>query len=348
MSDATLTAPAAPEEENGAKGVKEGKPGKRPVAAVARFVAVRVAGLAVTLLIASMVVFGALYAAPGSPLTYLTHGRTMSPEAIASITAEYHLDDSVWQQYLRWLGGVLQGDFGTSIIYNQPVSTLVGGRASATTLLVVMAAVIVLVLGLAIGTLAGLKPGWVSRSAMAGATGVMAVPTFVGAVVLIIVFAVNLEWFPVFGAGSGGLDRIHHLALPALALALASVAFVARLAQTAVRAELSADHVQTAISRGLPRRAVVRRHVMRNAAMPVLTVAGLTIAGLIAGSVVVEQVFQLGGLGQFLVNSVQQKDFPVVQAICLVYVAAFIVLNTLIDIAYTLLDPRVSIGKKDS
>ncbi|MCG8968751.1 ABC transporter permease [Streptomyces sp. CL12-4] len=312
------------------------------------FVATRVAGLVATLFIASLVVFGALYAAPGSPLTYLTHGRTMSPDALASIKAEYHLDDPVWQQYLRWLGGVARGDFGTSIIYHQPVASLVGSRAVATLLLVCMAAVIVLVLGLAVGTLAGLRPGWLSRSVMAGATAVMAVPTFVGAVVLIIVFGVNLDWFPVFGAGRAGLDAVYHMVLPSIALALASVAFVARLAQTAIRQELSADHVQTAISRGLPRGVVVRRHVMRNAAMPVLTVAGLTIAGLIAGSVVVEQVFQLGGLGQFLVNSVQQKDFPVVQAICLMYVAAFIVLNTLIDIAYTLLDPRVSVGKKDS
>jgi peptide/nickel transport system permease protein len=343
MSDAIMPAPVP---SGQAKAKSKAK--QRPGGAMARFVAVRIAGLAVTLFIASLVVFGALYAAPGNPLTYLTHGRTMSPEAIAAIKAEYHLDDSIWQQYLRWLGGVLHGDFGTSIIYNQPVSSLVGSRASVTTLLVLMAAAIVLVLGLAIGTLAGLRPGWVSRSAMAAATGVMAVPTFVGAVVLIVVFAVQLEWFPVFGAGRAGLDEVYHLVLPSLALALASVAFVARLAQTAVRQELSADHVQTAISRGLPRGAVVRRHVMRNAAMPVLTVAGLTIAGLIAGSVVVEQVFQLGGLGQFLVSSVQQKDFPVVQAICLMYVAAFIVLNTLIDIAYTLLDPRVSIGKKDS
>ncbi|MFF9127886.1 ABC transporter permease [Streptomyces sp. NPDC014889] len=339
MSHATVTAPVP----SGQAKAKQWAAG-----AMLRFITARITGLLVTLFIASLVVFGALYAAPGSPLTYLTHGRTMSPEAIASIKAEYHLDDPLWQQYLRWLSGVVHGDFGTSIIYNQPVSSLVASRASATTLLVIMAAVIVLVLGLAIGTLAGLKPGWLSRSAMAGATAVMAVPTFVGAVVLIIVFAVDLEWFPVFGAGGAGLDEVYHLVLPSIALALASVAFVARLAQTAIRQELSADHVQTAISRGLPRRAVVRRHVMRNAAMPVLTVAGLTIAGLIAGSVVVEQVFQLGGLGQFLVNSVQQKDFPVVQAICLMYVAAFIVLNTLIDIAYTLLDPRVSIGKKDS
>lgn len=313
-----------------------------------RFVAGRVAGLVATLIIASLVVFGALYAAPGNPLTFLTHGRSMSPEAIAALQAQYHLNDPVWVQYLRWLGGVLQGDFGTSIIYNQPVSSLLASRAATTVLLVVMAAVVVLLVGLSIGTFAGLRPGWLSRSTMAGATAVMAVPTFVAAVVLIIVFAVDLGWFPVFGAGNPGVDAVYHLVLPALALALSSVAFVARLTQTAIRQELTSDHVQTATSRGLARRFVIQRHVIRNAAMPVLTVAGLTIAGLIAGSVVVEQVFQLGGLGQFLVSSVQQKDFPVVQAICLVYVTAFIVLNTLIDLAYALLDPRVSLGRKTS
>jgi peptide/nickel transport system permease protein len=152
----------------------------------------------------------------------------------------------------------------------------------------------------------------------------------------------------VFGSGRPGWDAVYHLILPAISLAIASVAFVARLAQGAIRAELGSDHVQTARSRGLPGSVIVRRHVIRNAAMPVLTVAGLTIAGLIAGSVVVEQVFQLGGLGQLLISSVQQKDFPVVQAICLLYVATFIVLNTVIDLAYTLLDPRVSTGRSAS
>ncbi|MCD2442012.1 ABC transporter permease [Agromyces sp. SYSU K20354] len=313
-----------------------------------RFVLGRIGGLLATLFVASLVVFGALYAAPGNPLSFLTQGRSMTPEAIAVLEAQYHLDDPVWLQYLRWLGGALTGDFGTSIIYNQPVSQVLAARAPASALLIMMAAIIVLLAGLAVGAYAGLKPGLLSRSMMAGATAVMAVPTFVAAVVLILVFAVQLGWFPVFGAGTPGLDAVHHTTLPAIALALASVAFVGRLSQAAIRQELSADHVQTAISRGLPRRFIVQRHVIRNAAMPVLTVAGLTIAGLIAASVVIEQVFQLGGLGQLLVSSVQQKDFPVVQAICLVYVAAFIVLNTVIDLAYALLDPRIGLGRRTS
>lgn len=314
---------------------------------VVRFLLTRLAGLAATLLLASIVVYGAMLAAPGNALTFLAQGRSLSPEAMARIKADYHLDDPVWQQYLSWLSGVVRGDFGTSILYDQPVSSLLGGRATASFLLVALAAAIVLVVGLGLGLFAGLRPGALSRSVMVFATGLMAVPTFVSAVVLILMFAVNTGWFPVFGAGEGFAGRLHHTVLPALALALATVAFVARMTQAAVRAELQADHVQTAISRGLRRSVVVRRHVVRNAAMPVLTVAGLTIAGLIAGSVVIEQVFQLGGLGQFLVTSVQQKDFPVVQAICLIYVAAFIVMNTVIDVAYTLLDPRVDLGKKD-
>ena len=312
----------------------------------AKFLFSRLAMLAATLFASSIVIFGALYAAPGSPLTFLTHGRSMSPAAIAQLKHQYHLDQSVPAQYWDWLSGMLHGNFGTSIVYHAKVSSLIGPRFATTALLVLFSTVLITLVGLALGLFTGLKPGAVAESLMALATGAMAVPAFVAAVVLTSVFAVSLGWFPVFGSGSGFLDRLDHLTLPSIALAFASIAFVARLTRAAVKEELQADHVQTAISRGLPYRAIVRRHVVRNAAVPVLTVAGLTIAGLIAGSVVVEQLFQLNGLGSFLVSAVQQKDFPVVQAICMVYVASFIVLNTLIDIAYSVLDPRISLGGK--
>jgi len=312
------------------------------------FIARRIGGLAATMLLASFVVFGALYIAPGSPISFLTQGRSVTPEAIAQLEAQYHLDEPFFAQYFRWLGGVLTGDFGHSIIFNDSVSSLLGQRVGNTALLLLVATVLVLALGLAVGLFAGLKPGVLSESVIALATAIMAVPGFVAAVVFMLVFSVQLGWFPSFGAGAAGWDAIYHMLLPAAALSVASIAFVARLTQNAIRSELKSDHVQTAVSRGLPYRFIVRRHVVRNAAMPVLTVAGLTIAGLIAGSVVIEQIFQLGGLGQFLVDSVQKKDFPVVQAICLIYVAAFIVLNTLIDLAYALLDPRISLGKKAS
>ncbi|TGN66957.1 ABC transporter permease [Nocardioides eburneiflavus] len=309
-----------------------------------RVIGSRVLGLFITLLLSSMVVFGALLIAPGSPLTFLTQGRSTSPEAIAALEKQYHLDESIPAQYWHWLSGVVQGDFGNSILYKDSVASLVAERAMNTVVLVACAAVLIIVVGLVLGVITGLRPGRLSSLAMVVATGAMAVPAFVAAVVLTLVFAVQLGWLPAFGPGDGFRGRIEHMILPAVALALSSVAFVARLTQTAVREELTSEHVQTATSRGLPRRTVIGRHVLRNAAIPILTVAGLTVAGLIAASVIVEQAFQLNGLGSFLVTAVQQKDFPVVQAICLLYVAAFIVLNTLIDVAYSLLDPRIAMN----
>jgi peptide/nickel transport system permease protein len=310
-----------------------------------RFLAGRLVALVATLLIASFVVFGALYLAPGTPLSFLTRGRSVSPAEIAALKSQYHLDQPFVLQYGHWLGGLLHGDLGRSIIYKQDVLSLVGARAPNTLWLVGVASLLILVLGLATGVVAGLRPGRLDSSLMVVATGAMAVPSFVAAIVLITVFAVNLGWFPVFGAGSGVLDRLHHLALPSVALALSSIAYVARLTRTAVRDELGSEHVQTAVSRGLPYSLVVRRHVLRNAAIPILTVAGLTVGGLIAGAVVVEQAFQLNGLGSYLVQAVGQKDFPVVQAISLAFVTAFIVINTLVDVLYAVLDPRVSAGR---
>ena len=304
----------------------------------------RLTAMAATLLVSSMVVFGALYLAPGTPLSFLTQGRSMSPEAMDALRREYHLDEPVVAQYWRWLTGALQGDFGRSIIYQDGVGSLLAARAGNTVALLGMSAALVLVVGIAVGTAAGLRPVRVMNAVMVTATAAMAVPVFVTAAVLTLVFSVNLAWFPVFGPGEGLAGRIHHLVLPSVALALVSVAFVARLTRAAVRREMTADHVQTAIGRGLPHRFVVRHHVLRNAAVPVLTVSGLTVAGLLANSVIIEHVFQLNGLGGYLVSAVQQKDFPVVQAVCLIYVAGFVVLNTLIDLAYAALDPRIAAG----
>lgn len=308
---------------------------------MARFVLGRVTALVATLLVASFVVFGALYLAPGTPLSFLTRGRSVSPEQVAALKAQYHLDQSFLAQYGHWLSGVVHGDFGTSIIYKRSVIDVVGARAPNTIYLVVCAAALILVVGLAVGVVAGLRAGWADTALMLVATAAMAVPAFVAAIVLVAVLAVSLGWFPVFGPGTGVADRLYHLALPSVALALASVAYVARLTRASVRAELYSEHVQTAVSRGLPYRVVVLRHVLRNASIPIVTVAGLTVGSLIAGAVVIEQAFHLNGLGSYLVEAVQQKDFPVVQAISLLFVAAFIVINTLVDVLYSMLDPRV-------
>jgi peptide/nickel transport system permease protein len=306
------------------------------------FAARRLLGLVLTLLVSSFVVFAAVYLAPGSPIGFLTGGRSLSPETIASIKAQYHLNDPFFTRYWDWLTGAIHGDFGKSIIFRQDVGPLISARVETTLLLVVMSAVVIIVVGVTLGAVAALRGGRTDTAILLGGSVGIAVPSFVAAIVLISVFAVNLGWFPVFGAGSGFGDRLYHLVLPAIALALSSTAFVARVTRTTMRAELAREHVETARTRGIPERLVVRRHVFRNALIPITTVGGLTVASLIAGSVVVEQAFGLNGLGQFLIQSVNAKDFAVVQAISLILVVAFVVVNTAVDVTYTLIDPRVA------
>jgi peptide/nickel transport system permease protein len=309
-----------------------------------RYLLQRLVGLVLTLLAASFVIFAALYVAPGDPIAFLTGGRTVSPATIAALRAQYHLDDALPIAYLHWLGGAVHGDFGQSVLNGESVSSLLAPRIVNTAMLLAVASLLILVVGLGSGIIAGLRPGPVDTTILLGSTLALAIPSFVVAIVLISVFAVNLGWFPVFGSGSGVPDRLYHLVLPSLALALASTAFVGRVTRAAVRGELDREHVQTAISRGIPYRLVVRRHVVRNALIPITTVGGLTVAGLIAGAAIVERAFNLNGLGGYLVTEVQAKDFPVAQAICMIMVAAFVVVNAIVDIIYTMVDPRLKIS----
>ena len=302
--------------------------------------------LVLTLLVASFAIYGSLSIAPGNPLSVLTGGRTLPPEAMATLRARYHLDEPLPAQYWHWLTSALHGDLGTSIALRESVNTLIGERAGVTVELVLYAAVLILVLGIGSGIVAGLRRGAIDMSVIAGTTVFAAIPSFVAAIVLISVFAVKLGWFPALGAGTGGLDRLWHLTLPAIALALSALAIVARVTRVSVREELGREHVQTAVSRGLPRHLVVRRHVLRNAAIPITTVTGITIASLIALSAVVERAFSLNGLGSALVSAAASKDFAVVQGISLVLVAAFVITNTIVDFLYALLDPRVSLGSR--
>jgi peptide/nickel transport system permease protein len=300
--------------------------------------------LVVVLLVASFVVYAALFVAPGSPDAVLFGNQTVEPAVRAAVHAKYHLDDPLFERYARWLGGVLHGDLGISLAYRQPVSERIEAAAPTTLLLVAYAGLLILVSGIGLGIVSALRPGKVAAAVNLVTTVGVAVPTFVAAAVLTTIFSVDHHWLPVQGQGAGFVDRIRHLTLPAVSLAFVACALLARITRAAMLEELGQEHVETARSRGLPERLVVRRHVLRNALIPISTVAGLQIAGLIGGTLVVEQVFGLNGLGQLLVTSVNQKDLPVVQAVCLVMVAAFLVVNTLVDLLYSVLDPRIRRG----
>jgi peptide/nickel transport system permease protein len=301
----------------------------------------RVAGLLLTLAASSFLVFSSLYLAPGDPVATLSGGRTLPPEAVQALRHQYHLDDPFLARYLAWLGDLVRGDPGDSLAFGTGVGDLIGSRAATTALLVAMASVLIVGGGVGLGLVAGIRGGLLDKGVLLATVVGQAVPSFVAAIVLIWVFAVRLGWFPAIGTGTGLGGRVQHLVLPAIAVALAQLAYLARITRAATQEELRREHVETARARGLAPSQIVRRHVVRNAMVPIVTVSGLTVAGLLTTTVVVERAFNLDGVGSLLVEAVIRKDFAVVQAVSLLLVAAFILVNTMVDVVYGALDPRM-------
>lgn len=302
----------------------------------------RLAGALATLLVTSFVVYGALYLVPGDPVATLLRGRKVTPEAIEAVRAQYRLDDPFLTRYWHWLTGFVTGDFGQSLQFRQDVAGLIASRLPTTALLIVLSALLIVVVGMLLGLFSALRPGWVDRSIVASTSVASSIPVFVGALLLIYVFSAKLPWFPAFGSGDDSLlDRIYHLTLPAIALALSYAGIVARVSRSSFRRETSSTRMDAARARGVTGPYLLRHHVVRNGLVPVLTLSGSLIAGLLVTSQIVEVAFGLNGLGSLLVESVRSIDFAVVQAIAMIIVAAFIVTNMVIDMFLPLIDPRM-------
>jgi peptide/nickel transport system permease protein len=302
--------------------------------------------LLASLLVASFVIFAAMYLAPGNPVAALSGGRPLPPSSLRILEARYHLNAPFLTQYWYWLSNVLHGNLGVSILLRENVSTLIASRAWTTAGLVLYASLLIVIFGIGIGVVAGLRPGALDTSALVVTAVSAAIPAFVASIALILVFAVKLAWFPALGNGTDLASNIKHFTLPAIALAISALGIVARVTRATIRSESGREHVQTAVSRGIPSHQLIRRHILRNAAIPITTITGITIASLIAISAVVETAFSLNGLGAYLVQAAGSKDLAVVQGISLVLVMAFVVVNLLVDVAYAILDPRVSLGSR--
>ncbi|NWL34517.1 ABC transporter permease [Paenarthrobacter nitroguajacolicus] len=312
---------------------------KRSAVRPAVYILKKLLALVLTLFVASLAVFFSRFLVPGDPARFLLRGRSPKPEALEEITRQFGLDKPAWEQYLNWLGGILQGDWGRSLTYRQDVSDVLLGRLPTTLQLVALAAVFITVLGLFAGIVASLNKGFGDRFILITLTAAGAVPPFVAAIALVALFSVGLGWFPSFGSGDGGWDRIWHLTLPALALGITYIAMVARVTRSSMNEQLLREHVEVATSRS-----VVARHVLRNALGPILTVSGVLVAGLLVSSAIIERTFGLSGIGQLLVQSIDRLDFGVVQAIVMVVVAAFVLVNTVVDLVQPLIDPRIAAG----
>ncbi|HYH18251.1 MAG TPA: ABC transporter permease [Azospirillum sp.] len=307
----------------------------------------RTAALIVTLLVATLVVFVVLEVLPGDPAAVML-GTGASEETLAALRAQLGLDRPAPERYLRWLGGMLTGDFGRSYTYDVPVAGLVAERAQVSLPLALLAIALSTAIAIPVGVFAAARRGWPADAAVMGLTQVgVAVPNFWLGLLLIVVFSVQLGWLPAGGfAGwdAGVWPALRSLLLPAVALALPQAAILARVTRSTVLETLREDYVRTARAKGLGPGKALWRHAVPNALIPVVTIMGLQFSFLLAGTIVIENVFALPGIGRLIFQSIAQRDLIVVKDVVVLLAATVVIVNFLVDVAYALLDPRLRLG----
>ncbi|MCO5069656.1 MAG: ABC transporter permease [Rhizobiaceae bacterium] len=298
----------------------------------------------VTLLAASIVVFSVLEIVPGDP-AQLMLGMNATPEAVAALREQLGLDLPLIWRYLSWLGGFFVLDFGRSYTYSVPVSELIAERIVVSLPLAIISLILSTAIAIPVGLFAAARRGKAADAVSMGLSQFgVAVPNFWFALILIYVFAVWLRMVPAggFPGWSAGLwPALKALILPAIALALPQAAILARVTRQALLEVLGEDYIRTARAKGMPWRYVLWRHALRNAMIPVLTILGLQFAFLLAGTIIIENVFYLPGLGRLIFQAITQRDLIVVEGVVMLLVVAVIVVNLLVDLSYALVDPRL-------
>ena len=304
----------------------------------------RLVSLLASLLVASLVVFAAVEIVPGDPARFML-GINAQPDTVAALRAELGLDRSLVERYLSWVGGLFTGDLGVSYTYRSPVSEIVAERLQVSLPLAVYALALTVVIAFPVGMLAAGSRGGVVDTLFTGATQLgIAVPNFWFALLLILLFSVNLSWFSAGGFPgwqAGLLPGLQALTLPAIALALPQASILARVLRSSLIDTLSDDYVRTARAKGLSAGQALRRHALRNAMIPVFTIIGLQFSFLIAGAVIIENVFFLPGLGRLVLQAITQRDLIVVESVVMLLVLAVILVNFVVELAYAWIDPRL-------
>ncbi|CAN5252436.1 ABC transporter permease [soil metagenome] len=284
-----------------------------------------------------VVAFLLLYVAPGDPVMAMV-GERADEATIARLRAELRLDDALPVQFGHYLGGIVKGDLGRSYITNRPIRKDILERFPKTLQLAGAAMLLATVLGVTLGVLSGRRPGSaIDRFGLAIAYLGISFPVYWVGLLLILLFAVTLHWLPPSGYGG-----IRYLALPALALGMRSIAFLARMTRSAMLDALGADYIRTARAKGVSEFVVVARHALRNAMIPIITVLGLDFGAYLTGSILTETIFSWPGLGRYVVNAIARRDLPAIQGSVLFLSAVFVLVNLITDIAYAKADPRVS------
>lgn len=289
-------------------------------------------------------VFLMLRFAPGDPAAVLA-GDNGTPQQIAEIRETLGLNKPVLVQLGIWMGNLLQGDFGQSYFFKKDVSELILLRVEPTLALATTTLIITIAIAVPLGVIAAYRHGtWIDRGVMAFSVAGFSIPVFVLGYILMYVFAMEIKLFPVQGykeIGDGFFPFIHRLVLPSVTLSVIYIALIARITRASVLEVLGEDYIRTAYAKGLKPNTVLLKHALRNAAVPIVTVIGIGIALLIGGVVVTESVFNIPGLGRLTVDAVLGRDYPTIQAIIIVFSFVYVIINLLIDLTYSLLDPRI-------
>ena len=305
------------------------------------FIFTRLLGVALILFLISFLTFAMMHLAPGDLIKNLIGNRPANPEVIAQIRAQYHLDEPFLTQYFLWLQNALSGDLGTSIRLNEPVATILSARLGITGLLAFLSFTIAVVVSIPLGVYSAVRVNRTSDKVISG-LGLfgLSAPSFAIGLGLLVVFSYYIPIFPVYGMGTGFIDSVYHLFLPALTLAIGLSAVLLRMTRAAMIRELASDYVTFARARGLSNR-VIHQMALRNASIPVVTSAGLVLTYLVGGTILVETIYALPGLGLLMQESVLFKDIPVVQGLTLIIAIIIGFVTILVDGSYRFLDPRI-------
>ena len=309
-----------------------------------RYMLKRLISLCLSLTVASFVIFFVIEIAPGDPASFML-GLNAQPDTVAALRAELGLDVPKHQRYFDWVSGMLTGNFGTSYTYRTPVAEMIGDRLWVSLPLAIYALTLSTLIAFPAGIYAAARRGGPGDVAVMGATQLgVAIPNFWFAMVMVLIFSINLRWFsaggfPGWEKGFGG--GLKSLTLPAISLALPQAAILARVMRSSLLDTLSQDYMRTARAKGLTQRQALWRHALRNALIPVLTIIGLQFSFLLAGAIIIEQVFFLPGLGRLVFQSISQRDLIVVESVVMLLVFSVILVNFLVDLTYAAVDPRL-------
>jgi peptide/nickel transport system permease protein len=311
---------------------------------VLAYVIRRLGATIVVMTVVAFVVFLLLYLTPGDPAAILA-GDAATTDDIRRVREKLGLDEPFFVRFGGWVWSLLQGDLGTSIFTNLPVTRLIGQRIEPTLSLTLLTLVIAVVVAVPVGVIAAAKAGtWIDRAVMAFSVVGFSVPVFVIAYVLILVFSIELDWLPVQGYRNfdeGFWQWLRHLILPSTALGTVYIALIARITRASMLDVLAQDYVRTAQAKGLAPGSVLIRHALKNAAIPIMTIIGIGIALLIGGAIVTETVFAIPGIGRLTVDAILRRDYPIIQGVVLIFSAAYVLINLAVDLSYMLLDPRI-------